>query len=128
MRPDPAAITVLVTGVAGCLAAVFCLLALRRARADFDLEVAHVQEEQGRSQAACSARIDELKREFQALCLSMQNTDELMREGRLSRSSRAQAMQLLRSGVSPDTAASTLGIAKREMHLLAKVLASLSIP
>jgi hypothetical protein len=51
----------------------------------------------------------------------MQNTDEILRDGRMNRTSRAQAMRLLRSGVSPDTAAATLGVARREIKLLATV-------
>lgn len=39
----------------------------------------------------------------------------------LRRSERTQAMQLLRSGVSTESAASTLGIARSEMRLIARV-------
>jgi hypothetical protein len=128
MIPDPLSIATILTGVAGCLAAVFCLLALRKSRSDFALEASRVRGECDRSQVACLDQLAELKVEFATLELSMQNTEELLWEGRLNRTSRAQAMQLMRTGVSPETAASTLRIAKREMNLLSKVLRSLSIP
>jgi len=42
-------------------------------------------------------------------------------KGGLTRSMRAQAMQLLRSGMSPDSAAASLGIGRREVRLLSSV-------
>jgi hypothetical protein len=41
--------------------------------------------------------------------------------GSLNRSARARALQMLRSGISPETAAASLGVAKREMRLLERV-------
>jgi hypothetical protein len=46
---------------------------------------------------------------------------EALHDGRLNHSARAQALQLLRAGISPDTAANTLGTATRDIRLLAKV-------
>ncbi|MGD1070105.1 MAG: hypothetical protein ABSB15_08180 [Bryobacteraceae bacterium] len=74
-----------------------------------------------RRHALCLDEIAGLRRDFAALELNMQNRNEILREGRLNRTGRAQAMRLLRSGVSPDTAAATLGVARREIKLLATV-------
>jgi hypothetical protein len=122
MMPDPG----LIAGVAACFAALFSLLALRRYHLIAAREAARLSDEFGRRQAFCSEQIAGLRNDFAALELNMQNTDELLREGRLNRTSRAHAMQLLRSGISPDTAASTLGMARREMKLMATVSRLLS--
>jgi hypothetical protein len=117
MMPDTASIA----GVAGCLAALSALLAARRYHLIATREAARLSNEFERRQALCSEQITGLRKDLSALELSLRNTDELLREGRLNRTSRAQAMRLLRSGVSPDTAAATLGLAKREIRLLATV-------
>jgi hypothetical protein len=117
MMPDAASMV----GLAGCLAALFSLLALRRYHAIASCESARLRCEFERLEALCRGQTDSLRRDFTALELSMQNTDEILREGRLYGTSRAQAMRLLRSGMSPDTAAATLGMAQREVKLLAAV-------
>ena len=117
MTPDPASIV----GLAGCLAALFSLLALRRYHAIASCESTRLRSEFERLEALCRGQTDSLRRDFTALELSLQNTDEILREGRLNGTSRAQAMRLLRSGMSPDTAAATLGLAQREVKLLAAV-------
>ncbi len=68
-----------------------------------------------------ASNVESLKQSLGNLQTCMQSTDEVMRESRLNRSVRAQAFEMLRAGVSPDTAASKLGIARREMTLLARV-------
>jgi hypothetical protein len=77
-------------------------------------------------QVEYSRRIAELGSNVAALEQSAQNVDEV-RTGELSRSVRSQAMQLLRSGMSPASAASALRIGKREMRLIATVSSTLSI-
>jgi hypothetical protein len=110
MTPDPASMV----GLAGCLAALFSLLALRRYHSIASCESARLRSEFERLEAL-------FRRDFTALELSLQNTGEMLREGRLHGTSRAQAMRLLRSGMSPETAAATLGMAQREVKLLAAV-------
>jgi hypothetical protein len=124
MIPDPG----LIAGVAGCLAALFSLLAVRRChlRASRDTGRLSLELERGQAflagqQALFSEELAGLRHALSTLELSMQNTDEILRDGRMNRTSRAQAMRLLRSGVSPDTAAATLGVARREIKLLATV-------
>ncbi|MES1258901.1 MAG: hypothetical protein ABUS51_10740 [Acidobacteriota bacterium] len=77
---------------------------------------------------SCAEDFAGLSRRFEALERGRQSTDELLHGGRLSQSQRAQALQLLRTGVAPDTAAVTLGVATREMRLLAKVSRLLTAP
>jgi hypothetical protein len=121
-------IAAMVASVAGCLATVFCLLSLRKSRAAFLMESERLREAHDRALSTCSAQKDELRREFARLALSMQNTEELVTDGRLSRTKRAQALRLLRTGVAPATAASTLGMARHEMELLSKVSFTLLAP
>jgi hypothetical protein len=71
-------------------------------------------------------QIAQLGRTVAVMELSAQNIDEAGKGG-LTRSVRAQAMQLLRSGMSPERAASTMGIGKREMRLIAAVSRTLCL-
>src|SRR5690242_989016 len=104
MMMDPG----LIAGVAGCCAALFSLFALRKYQLIAARETARLSEEAERRQAICSEQIGGLRNDLVNLELSLHNSDELLRDGRLSRTTRAQAMKLLRSGISPETAASTL--------------------
>ena len=72
-------------------------------------------------QASCAGQLAALSQRLESLVASMQNSDEVLRDGRLNLSVRAQALQLLRAGISPEAAAVTLGAASRDMRLLAKV-------
>ena len=115
-----------IAGLAGFAAAIISLLELRRYRQRAERAANLLRGEVERQQFACTEQFAALTQGFSALELNMQNTEEMLREGRLSRSTRAQALHLLRSGVAPDTAATTLGLAKREMRLLARVSRLLS--
>ncbi len=118
----------LIAGVAGCLAALFSLLAVRRCHLRASRDSSRLSHEFESAQALLAGRqtlfseeIAGLRHALSTLEIGMQNTDEILRDGRMNRTSRAQAMRLLRSGVSPDTAAATLGVARREIKLLATV-------
>jgi hypothetical protein len=91
-----------------------------------DATSAHEALKLGRSE--CAEQFAELRKTQQTLEESLHSTRDVLRDGRLNRSTRAAALQLLRTGMSPDTAASSLGLAKREMHMLARVLVLLSEP
>ena len=67
----------------------------------------------------CAGQIAQLGESVSELAKSAQSMDAA--KGGITRSARSQAMQLLRSGMSPDNAAAALGIGRREMHLLASV-------
>ncbi len=122
MTTDPG----LIAGVAGCFAALFSLLALRRYHSIAARESVRLSGELERRQADCMEQIGGLRNDLITLESSLQNTEEILRDGRLNRTTRAQAMKLLRSGISPDIAASTLGMAVREMKLMATVSRLLS--
>jgi hypothetical protein len=122
MTMDPG----LIAGVAGCCAAVFALRALRKYHLLAASGSTRMSNELERQQAFHSDQIGALRNHLVSLELSLQNTDEILRDGRLSRTTRAQAMKLLRSGISPEMTASTVGMATREMKLMATVSRLLS--
>src|SRR4051794_14130524 len=108
----------LVAGIAGCCASLvflaICLAAIRAGRENTAQDMRSIQGD-------CERRAEELTAALVSAEAGMQSTAEMLRDGRLSRSSRARALQLLRSGVSPETAAESMGMATREMQLLARV-------
>lgn len=104
-----------------CIPGFFCLYLILRFRAGTAREFQAIREllsshreELAGSDAALGARQE-------ALEVSFQSTRETLDPARLNRSSRAQALQLFRSGRSAESAAAQLGIARREARLLAKV-------
>jgi hypothetical protein len=66
-----------------------------------------------------------LKKELSAIQAAAQDVPEPPRPGALNKSLRTQALHLLRSGASPETAAASLGLGKREMRLLERVALTL---
>jgi transposase-like protein len=74
----------------------------------------------------CSERFEELRKADETLEASFRSTRDVLRNGRLNGSTRTTALQLLRTGMSPDAAASSLGVAKREMQMIARVFELLS--
>lgn len=68
---------------------------------------------------AYDERLAELSRNLESLSLSL-GRDGLS-EGRLNLSFRAQAIQLLRSGMAPDTTAASTGVPRSDIRLLARV-------
>jgi len=113
-------------GASGILGSVICWLALRQRRIAVERTHAELWAMLGAHKAECSEKIEQLGRGIAVLELSAQNRDEAGNAG-LTRSVRSQAMQLLRSGMPPDSAASTLGIGRREMRLIAGVSRALSL-
>jgi hypothetical protein len=116
---DPA----LIAGVCGTVAGAACLLMLRRhhTRAEWqraELQ-AELQSQLWQQREEFSEQMAQLGRSVEVLELSAKSVDEAGRG--LSRSRRSQAMQLLRSGMSPESAATSLGMGRREMHLIARV-------
>ncbi|HZL57032.1 MAG TPA: hypothetical protein VFC21_08130 [Bryobacteraceae bacterium] len=107
--------------IVACAAAVISLFVQWQARRAAACERASLLETFDRHKAGCAAQFEELRQSYRALEASLQSTKDVLRSGRLNRSSRSQALHLLRSGMSPQTAASALGVASREMQLLAKV-------
>ena len=69
--------------------------------------------------ADCCAQLAQLAANVAVLEMSSREIEEA--KGGLSRSMRSAAMQLLRSGISPDNAAKELSVARNEMRLIAAV-------
>jgi hypothetical protein len=119
----------ILAGASGTLASLTCLLALRwlalgkyrsdawQSHADLRTEL---QAELSEQKAECSEQIALLRSSISVLELSAQSAEGAARGG-LTRSLRSQAVQLVRSGMRPEGAASTLGIGRREMRLIACV-------
>jgi hypothetical protein len=118
---DPA----LVAGSLGILGGLLCLLRLRKQGAALGRAQAELRTLLGAHEIECSEKIEQLVHAMAVLEMSAQNIDEAGKAG-LTRSVRSQAMQMVRRGISPDSAASTLGIGKHEMHLIARVSDALS--
>jgi hypothetical protein len=116
----------LIAGVAGILIALVCLFLLRQQRACIERQYQEVTSVNRQHSAECSGKIDALEGSRAALEISAQTIEHPGRAGMML-SKRSQAMQLLRSGMSPDNAAAKLGIARREMRLIAKVSDILSL-
>jgi hypothetical protein len=122
---DPA----LIAGVCGTVAGAVCLLMLRsnRARAEWQREElrAELHSELLRQREEFSERVAQIGHSVEVLELSAKSVEEAGRG--LSRSRRSQAMQLLRSGMSPASAATSMGMGRREMHLIARVSRMLTL-
>jgi hypothetical protein len=78
-----------------------------------------------RNQAALLDRIGQVGRAVEFLEASGGNTEEAIGRA-MNRSLRSQAMGLLRSGLAADTVAATLGVARREVRLIAGISSILS--
>ena len=120
----------LAMGLAGLLCALIGLISLRVQSARWNREQARIEADGQRAQTEASERLERIRASLEALDqkvadYSMEKAEEALRK-RLQHSTRSQAIQLLRSGISPETAASSLGIATREMRLIAKVSRILS--
>ena len=116
-----------------CAAALSCLpgMALgawtfychrRRVAGEFTRLQALVESGQGRSTKA----IGGLAAEFQLLATELQRDTCGLQGGQLSRTHRAQALQLLRAGIPPENAAEAVGLPIREIRLLSRISSLLS--
>lgn len=119
----------LIAGVLGIVAAAICLFSLRGHRMRMDLRIEQTREELHimlrQHQTEYEDGIGQVRHAVEFLEKSGQSTEDALRS-RLTRSQRSQAMQLLRSGMSPESAAPAAGMAIRDMRLMAKVSRLLS--
>ena len=122
MTPDLA----LIAGASAWGGVAICLLTQWRQRCTFRREAASTRESLELRRSECSEQFLELRKAHQNLEASLDSTRDVLRHGRLNRSTRTAALQLLRTGMSPDTAASSLGLARREMQMIARVFVLLS--
>ncbi len=109
----------LIPGVFGILTGIVCLLRLRSYSLSGDRKRDELVSMLRQHRDECSEQFAQLGRSIGVMELSARSMEEAGRG--LTRSRRSQALQLLRSGMSPESAASSLGIAKREMRLIARV-------
>jgi hypothetical protein len=123
----------LVLGILASVAGVICLVVLRRRRVEVEWKHCQLEsiirqqhDESARGTGQIEQSIAQLSRSVADLELNARNIGEAGWGG-LTRTRRSQAMQLLRSGMSPESAASSLGIAMREMRLISKVSRILSL-
>jgi hypothetical protein len=122
MTPDIA----LIAGTSAWGGVTISMIAQWRQRRKLWREATSTREALELRRSEFSEQIEELRKSQQALEGSLHSTRSVLRNDRLNRSTRAAAMQLLRTGMSPDSAATSLGLAKREMQMLARVSALLS--
>jgi len=122
MTPDLA----LIAGTSAWGGVAISLVTQWRQRCKLAREAASAREALELRRSECSEQFEELRKAQQTLEGSLHSTRDVLRCGRLNRSTRSAAVQLLRSGMSADTAASSLGLARREMRMLAKVFVLLS--
>jgi hypothetical protein len=114
-----------VGAVIGVAAGVVCLLSMRRHEMQLEQtrEELHILLRQHQTEYLDG--IGQVGRAVTFLEQSAQHTEEAIR-GRLTPSLRSQAMQLLRSGTTAEKAGARLGIARRDMRLIARVSRILS--
>jgi hypothetical protein len=108
----------LTIGMAGLFA--LCLFAMWSRGASLARTQSELRAALERNQAACLDQIGRVSRAVEFLEASGRNTEDAIGRA-MNRSLRSQAMQLLRSGMTPDTVAAALGVAKREVRLIAGV-------
>lgn len=116
-----------VLALAGYIPGFVCLFLLRRSGSRAAREFASIRESLAARCEEFAGRDAALEGRQNALEISFQSTRDTLDPARLNRSSRAQVLQLFRSGRSADAAAAELGIARREARLLAKVADLLTI-
>ena len=120
-------------GILATLTGIICLVVLRRQRLAIDQKHCQLEsiirqqhDERARGTGLIEQSVAQLSRNVADLELNARNVGEAGWGG-LTRTRRSQAMQLLRSGMSPESAASSLGMATREMRLISWVSRILSL-
>jgi hypothetical protein len=122
MTPDLA----LIAGTSACGGVLISMLVQSRHCRKFRRDGVSTREALEICRSECSQQFEELRKAHRTLEGSLDSTRDVLRNGRLSRSTRTAALQLLRTGMSPDAAASSLGLPKREMQMIARVFVLLS--
>jgi HAMP domain-containing protein len=113
-------------GAAGLIAGIVSVFAIWRQQSVHTRDNTRLREETDRRHHECLAQICQVREEMEASETNAQSSLELLRDGRLGMPARARALQMLRSGMAAETAATELGLARNEVQLLAKVAALLA--
>lgn len=129
----------LILASAAVLAAIGSLIAVfghkkscRRAMEAADSTIWHIKKVcEDRAAELSSTVKTELQSEFaealSRLEAGWRASERALGDGRISRSSRSEALRLLRSGMAPETAATTLGMPRNDLELLSKVAGILAV-
>jgi hypothetical protein len=121
MTLDPALAAAAASLLLVLLPAVLLVAARRRSRTQTRGELECLRASFEREKITSAEALSELKKGLGALENQVRSAPEAPQPGGLNRSARAEALRLLRSGMSPETAAASLGMGKREMRLLERV-------
>jgi len=129
MMPDGLAATICsiaVGVVALSVAAAICARILRRPASSANgarecCATTEFREAFAAHRRACDQKLEALLKTLESLEASLPARDEPRPQESLNLSTRARALQLLRAGMSPDTAAVNLGMPTRDVRLLATV-------
>lgn len=114
--------------VIGLGIAMAALGMLGRARAVWQRDTAELRNSLQRVESLCGNEVTRLRQSMLTLESGMTQAQESSREGRLNRSVRSQALQMLRGGAQAETVAANLGLAVSEAQLLTSVGQILSRP
>jgi hypothetical protein len=106
---------------AGLLVGIFSVCMNWRQKRSLRNEAACLRDEAKRHHGECLKQISDVGENLASLERNAQSNAELLRDGRLGMPARARALGLLRSGMSADSAAAELGIARNDVRLLEKV-------
>ena len=123
---DQTILGILCTAAAGLILAIWFLVAQGKYRARIRCDVEELRRLFELERKVCADTFFERK-ENPAHAREEEHAGNAEAGRALTRSSRAEALRLLRSGLSPETAASSLGIGKREMRLLERVARTFSV-
>lgn len=107
--------------VFGLAIAMTSLWMLSRARAMWQRDNTELRTQVELVQTSCGQEVSQLREALIALETGMVSAQESLRAGRLNLSVRSQALQMLRSGSTPETVATSLGIATSEARLLTRM-------
>ena len=111
----------LVLAIGAALLSLWCAIAVSAARARLAQAPKEVERALEQCHLECRETVAQALGEFSRMEQNLPPCDPTRDPGRLHRSSRTRALRLLRCGVSPDSAAATLEIPRKEMLLLAQV-------
>jgi hypothetical protein len=122
---DQVTLAILCTIAAGLVLAIRLLVAQGRYRARIRCDVEELQRQFELERKVCADTFIELKENLARV--REENVRETPKAGALNRTTRAEALRLLRSGLAPETAASSLSVGRREMRLLERVAQTLCL-
>jgi hypothetical protein len=101
--------------------ALGALWSVRRFRAAWHIESERLRAGLKETGEGLNSQVTQLRGTFSTIETGIVSSRESLSDGRLNLSMRSQALQMLRTGSSPETVASSLGMAASEAKLLARI-------